>query len=43
MSQEMVSCIAVEALAILENFHSKVGQCRLNPVSCQLKAPGFSA
>jgi serine/threonine protein kinase len=23
MSQEMVSCIAVEALAILENFHSK--------------------
>jgi serine/threonine protein kinase len=23
MSQEMVACIAVEALAILENFHSK--------------------
>lgn len=23
MNQEMVACIAVEALAILENFHSK--------------------
>ena len=34
MSQEMVACIGVEALAILENFHSKV-----NPEALSLIAP----
>jgi hypothetical protein len=33
MSQEMVSCIAVEALSILEKLHLKGCACHRTPVS----------
>lgn len=41
MSQDMVACIAVEALAILDNFHSK-GYVH-GDVKCVVAPPAMAA